>query len=258
MPMRAATRFLAWPAIVVALSVGAAAQAATFTCHETPIVQAQAVLAPLAQKVAQGRPLTILAIGSSSTQGVGASAREKTYPARLQALLGKAWPKSRIEIVNAGIGGETAPQTLVRLETALIEYRFDLVIWQVGTNDAIRGGDLDSFRDMVGEGIRLVKKARTPLAILDPQFFPSVRNAARYERFVSAVADVAQQNDVPVFTRYETMREWHASNAEAFKAALWSDGFHMSDAGYDCLARDMANALVGMATQARPVVAESR
>lgn len=257
--MRAAMRFLALPAVIAAtLSVGTAAQAASFACRETPIVQTHAVLTPLVQKIAQGRPIAILAIGSSSTEGVGASAKEKTYPARLQTLLGKAWPKSKIEIVNAGIGGETAPQTLVRLGTALIERHFDLVIWQVGTNDAVKGGDLDSFRDMVGEGIRLVRKTKTPLAILDPQFFPSVRNPVNYERYVTAVAEVAQQENVPVFTRYETMRQWHASDADAFKAALWSDGFHMSDAGYDCLARDMANALVGMTTQARPVVADSR
>lgn len=256
--MRAAMRFLAWPAIAVTLSVGAAAQAATFSCRETPIVQSHAVLTPLAQTVAQGRPLTILAIGSSSTEGIGASAKDRTYPARLQTLLAKAWPKSRIEIVNAGIGGETAPQTLARLETALAGRHFDLVIWQVGTNDAVKGDDLEAFREMVGKGIRLVKEAHTPLAILDPQFFPSVRDSERYKRFVAAVGDVARREVVPVFTRYETMREWHDSDADAFKAALWTDGFHMSDAGYDCLARDMANALVGMAAPARPVVAETR
>jgi hypothetical protein len=54
------------------------------------------------------------------------------------------------------------------------------------------------------------------------------------------------------------MREWHRSDAEAFKGALWTDGFHMSDAGYDCLARDMANAIAGMATPARPTMAASR
>lgn len=256
--MRAAMRFLALPAVIATLSVGAAAQAATFSCRETPIVQAHTVLAPLVDKVAQGRPLAILAIGSSSTEGIGASAKDKTYPARLQALLGKAWQKTRVEIVNAGIGGETAPQTLARLETALPERHYDLVIWQVGTNDAVKGGDLDAFRAMVGEGIRMVKQAKTPLAILDPQFFPSVRDSDNYKRFVAVVGEVAQRESVPVFNRYETMREWHESDAEAFKAALWTDGFHMSDAGYDCLARDMANALVGMAAPSRPVVAASR
>ena len=94
--MRAAMRFLALPVIAAALSVGAPALAAGFSCRETPIMRSNATLAPLSTKVAQGQTLAILAIGSSSTEGVGASAKDRTYPARLQALLAKAWPKSKI------------------------------------------------------------------------------------------------------------------------------------------------------------------
>lgn len=253
--MRAAMRFLALPVIAATLSAGAA-QAAGFSCREAPILRTEATLAPLSAKVAAGRPLSILAIGSSSTEGVGASAKDRTYPARLQALLAKSWPTSRIEIVNAGIGGETAPQTLARLKAAMTARSFDLVIWQVGTNDAVRGGDLDAFKAMIGEGIALVREAGPALAILDPQFFPSVRDPQRYGQYVEAVGEVARRETVPVFTRYAAMREWHRVDAEAFKAALWTDGFHMSDAGYDCLARDMANAMIGLAVPAaRPVVA---
>ncbi|MCO5091772.1 SGNH/GDSL hydrolase family protein [Bosea sp. (in: a-proteobacteria)] len=256
--MRAAMRFLALPVVAATLSAAAPAEAAGFSCRESPIVQANTALAPLSARVAQGQPLAILAIGSSSTEGVGASARDKTYPARLQALLAKAWPLSPVTIVNAGIGGETAPQTLARLRAALKAQAYDLVIWQVGTNDAVRGGDLDAFRGMVAEGIALVRAAGPALAILDPQFFPSVRDPERYGRYVEAVGEIARREAVPVFARYAAMREWHRADAEAFKAALWNDGFHMSDAGYDCLARDMANAMVGMAAPVRPVVAASR
>lgn len=256
--MRAAIRLLALPVIAAVLSVGAAAQAAGFSCRETPILRSNATLASLSAKVAQGQPLTILAIGSSSTEGVGASAKDKTYPARLQALLGRSWPKSQIEIVNAGIGGETAPQTLVRLKTALAQRSFDLVIWQVGTNDAVRGGDLEAFRAMIAEGIATVRDAGTAVAILDPQFFPTVREPQRYGTYVEAIGEIARREAVPVFGRYAAMREWHQLDAEAFKAALATDGFHMSDAGYDCLARDMANAMAGMASPTRPVVASSR
>lgn len=253
--MRAAMRFLACSVIAATLSAGAA-QAAGFSCRETPIMRTNVTFTPLSTKVAEGRPLSILAIGSSSTEGVGASAKDRTYPARLQALLAKAWPTSQIEIVNAGIGGETAPQTLARLKTALAARSFDLVIWQVGTNDAVKGGDLDAFKAMVGEGIALVREAGPALAILDPQYFPSVRDPQRYGQYVEAVGEVARREAVPVFTRYAAMREWHRADAEAFKSALWTDGFHMSDAGYDCLARDMANAMVGLtAPAARPVVA---
>lgn len=256
--MRAAMRLLALPVIAAALSVGAPAQAAGFSCRETPIVRSNATLAPLSTKVAQGQSLAILAIGSSSTEGVGASAKDRTYPARLQALLTKAWPKSRIEIVNAGIGGETAPQTLARLKAALTARSYDLVIWQVGTNDAVTGGDLEAFKTMVADGVAMVREAGPALAILDPQYFPSIRDPQRYGAYVEAVSEVARREAVPVFARYAAMREWHRTDAEAFKAALWTDGFHMSDAGYDCLARDMANAMVGMAVPSRPVVASSR
>jgi acyl-CoA thioesterase-1 len=258
MPMRAAMRFLALPAIAATLSAGAPAQAASFSCREAPIMRSSATIAPLSSKVAQGQPLAILAIGSSSTEGVGASAKDRTYPARLQALLAKAWPKSQIEIVNAGIGGETAPQTLARMKTALAARHYDLVIWQVGTNDAVRGGDLDAFRAMVRDGITMVREAGPALAILDQQFFPSVRDPQRYGAYVEAVGEIARREAVPVFARYAAMREWHRTDAEAFKTALWTDGFHMSDAGYDCLARDMAAGLVSLTTTGRPVMAQSQ
>lgn len=255
--MRAALRFTALN-LVAALAFSGIAHAASFSCRETPIVQSNATLAGLAAPVAQGRPLTILAIGSSSTEGIGASTRDKTYPARLQALLGKSWAKSKIEIVNAGIGGEVAPQTLVRLKQALSERRYDLVIWQVGTNDAVTGGDIDAFRGMVADGIAMVKAAGPNLAILDPQFFPGIREPERYRSYVEVIADAGKRASVPVFTRYDTMREWYRGDAEAFNAALSSDGFHMSDAGYDCLARDMAASLVGMAQPQRALVAQTR
>lgn len=256
--MRFALRLLALPALAATLTIGTAAQAAGFSCRETPIVRSNAALGTIGKRVAQGQPLSILAIGSSSTEGIGATAKDKTYPARLQALLGKAWPKSRIEIVNAGIGGETAPQTLARMKAALTERRYDLVIWQVGTNDAVKGGDLDAFRVMVGEGVTMVKEAGPALAILDPQYFPSMKEPERYAGYVAAVGEVARREGVPVFARYEAMNEWHRTDAEAFKAALWTDGFHMSDAGYDCLARDMALSLTEMTAPSRPVVAQSR
>jgi acyl-CoA thioesterase-1 len=258
MPMRAAIRFLALNLFAATMLAGTSAQAGAFSCRQTPIVQPIAALSGIVSRVAQGRSLAILAIGSSSTEGIGASAKDKTYPARLKSLLGKAWPNLAVDIVNAGIGGETAPQTLVRLKKALAERRYDLVIWQVGTNDAVNGGDLDKFRDMVTEGIAMVRQAGPSLAILDPQFFPGVREPERYRSFVEAIAETARQQSVPVFARYDAMREWYGRDAPGFASALSSDGFHMSDAGYDCLARDMATALVGMAAPSRAVVAQSR
>ena len=62
-----------------------------------------------------GAPLDILAIGSSSTEGVGASTPANAYPARLEAELEQRTGVD-FDVKNAGVGGELAAKTLERLK----------------------------------------------------------------------------------------------------------------------------------------------
>src|SRR4051812_4373551 len=65
----------------LALPPGTAAAA-----DQCPPAPAQSLSLPRARAAAQaGQPLTIIAFGSSSTEGSGASANARTYPAQLQA-----------------------------------------------------------------------------------------------------------------------------------------------------------------------------
>ena len=61
------------------------------------------------ERIAQGKPLKIVAIGSSSTSGAGASSSAATYPSRLEAELKAQLPGLPITVLNKGIGGEEAP-----------------------------------------------------------------------------------------------------------------------------------------------------
>ena len=128
--------------------------------------------------------------------------------------------------------------------------------WSIGLMSGTSMDGVDAALLKTDGGDRI--EAGPALTILDPQFFPAVHDPQRYGQYVEAVGEVARREAVPVFGRYDAMREWHRNDAESFKAALWTDGFHMSDAGYDCLARDMANAMLGMTAPSRPVVAASR
>lgn len=219
------------------------ASASEFICRPSTLTRDATDLASTLTKGAA--PLRILAIGSSSTEGIGASGKDKTYPARLGSLLRDGLGGRSIEMVNAGIGGETAPQTLLRLKAALVDGRYDLVIWQVGTNDAVTGGDLGTFRNLVADGIAAAKQARTRLVILDPQFYPGIKETARYRTYVDAISEVARAQAIPVLSRYQAMLGWYQRDAEGFMAALAGDRFHMSDAGYGCLAQDIARSLLG-------------
>jgi lysophospholipase L1-like esterase len=194
----------------------------------------------LAARQNPNRPLQVLAIGSSSTLGIGASAPTNAYPARLASVLTSQWGIAA-EVRNAGVGGEESAATLERLRSELASRRPDLVIWQVGTNDAVSGVDADVFRADVEAGVAMARALRVPMILVDPQFYFGIKDLARYKQFVAIVGEVGAQMHVPVFSRFAMMQAWGAKSAGALRAALAPDGFHMDDQGYACFAQALAS-----------------
>src|SRR6201996_3939013 len=88
----------------------------------------------VASKLAAGKPVVIIAFGSSSTQGYGSSSPEFNYPNRLAAQLHRQYPGADITVLNHGVVGEDAPEMMKRLQTSVLDAKPDLVIWQGGTN----------------------------------------------------------------------------------------------------------------------------
>ncbi|MBB3021571.1 lysophospholipase L1-like esterase [Microvirga lupini] len=211
-----------------------------------PVLSVQAKMERLASRLKKGEPVRILAIGSSSTEGIGASSPAFSYPVQLQADLTRVW-KGTVLIENAGKGGETIPETLGRLEAALLkEDKPDLVIWQVGTNDAVRGGDEGRFSDFLRQGIDAAQAAGTEVLLVDQQYFPAIKDLGRYERFVSLVSTAGAAEKVPVFSRYRLMKAWGDKAPDTLSSMLSGDGFHMGDRGYDCMAQLLADSLQSM------------
>jgi hypothetical protein len=92
-------------------------------------------LSHTAQRLASGEPIKIVALGSSSTYGAGASTAAAAYPSRLAEELTKHFPGHEFTVLNRGVNGEEITDMLARLETAVIAERPDLVLWpHFGTN----------------------------------------------------------------------------------------------------------------------------
>ncbi|PSJ19753.1 GDSL family lipase, partial [Halomonas sp. ND22Bw] len=86
----------------------------------------------------------IVAFGSSSTEGSGASSPSTTYPAQLQrdlaARLGAMGSvHSSVTVLNRGKGGDDSEAMARRLERDVLADKPDLVIWQTGSNDPMSG-----------------------------------------------------------------------------------------------------------------------
>jgi acyl-CoA thioesterase-1 len=202
-----------------------------------------------AQRLRIGGALNVLAIGSSSTAGTGTSSPTSAYPAKLEEEIERRLPAVDVKIIASGVGGETAAQTLARLEREIATSKPDLVIWQVGTNDALAEVGEDDFRKLVERGVSAVDRVGADLILLDQQFFPSIRKRDRYERFVAIVREVGLTKRACVFGRYAMMKAWGERSEETLRAMLASDGFHMSDRGHACMARILADEIVRAASR---------
>lgn len=198
-----------------------------------------------AQALRSGQPVRILTIGSSTTAGVGASRSDRNYPSQLAGRLVDALGEGRVEVINAGVSGETAPSTLGRLQSFMRSPPAPhLVIWQVGTNDVIFGGDPARLRALVAEGLSSIAAAGAAAVVIDQQYFPAIGDLARYETFVAAVEAATSARGVPLLRRYAMMKQWAAGDPAGFRATLSWDSFHMNDAGYACLADLLAPSII--------------
>jgi lysophospholipase L1-like esterase len=199
----------------------------------------------VAAKLASGQPVTIIAFGSSSTQGYGSTSPEFTYPNRLAAQLRRQYPGADITVLNRGVGGEDAPEMMKRLQTSVIDAKPDLVIWQVGTNAVLRNLDPADTAKMVEDGVARIQAAGADLVLVDPQYSPRViEHAESASRMVRLLGKVAQLRHIGIFPRFEVMRQWHDRQALPIDSFVIADGLHMNDWGYACFAQLLGDDII--------------
>jgi lysophospholipase L1-like esterase len=199
----------------------------------------------VASKLAAGQPVTIIAFGSSSTQGFGSTSPEFTYPSRLAAQLKRAYPTADITVLNRGKGGEDAGEMMRRLQTEVIDVKPDLVIWQVGTNAVLRNLDQTEIAKLVEDGIGRIQAVGSDVVLVDPQYSPRVNEKAEGAgKMVKLLGRIAELRKVGVFPRFEVMRDWHEKQSIPVEEFVISDGLHMSDWGYACFAQLLGDDII--------------
>jgi lysophospholipase L1-like esterase len=222
-----------------AAAVGVAAAPAPKCLMQSDIAHFDLPLPRLAFRIAAGLPLKIVAIGSSSTYGAGASSPTNSYPSRLEVELKRHFPGHEITVINRGVNGEEAPDMLARFETGVIEEDPHLVIWQVGTNALLRDRPLDPRAVVLHKGLARLKRIFTEVVLMDPQYAPRVLAKPDHEAVVAQIAQIAKEEKVDVLRRYQMMRHWHETEGMPFETFVSPDGLHMNDWSYSCLAKSL-------------------
>lgn len=198
--------------------------------------------------IREGREPRVLAMGSSSTAGVGATKPSNTYIAKLEEGLEKTFTGLDFAVHGRGISGEDAEGQSARMKAMVEEVRPDLVLWQVGTNDAIRHVDLATFKVCLRRTLTWLRDNRFDVVLVDPQYGEALAKDAFYAETVAAVAEVARDMRVLLVDRYDAMRE--LSRARGDRYYLDADNLHLNDTGHRCMAEQLARAIVAGVMQA--------
>jgi lysophospholipase L1-like esterase len=195
-----------------------------------------------------GQVLTV-AIGSSSTAGNGASSPANGYVAVTQRLLAPQTNLAQFTVVNAGVPGDTLAKVRSRLQRDALGMNPQLVVLQVGVNDAASQptqAGVDAFRANFSDIVSEIKR-HSQLIIVTGQHYE--RQPSYYEDYMNAMVQVAGQQNVAVFDRYVLMKKLISSGKYSFSSLLASDLFHPNDVMHQCTGKVLAELISASVTK---------
>lgn len=162
----------------------------------------------------------IVAFGDSLTSGLGVAA-DQTYPARLGQRLAREGYDYRV--VNAGVSGDTTAGGLRRVDWAL-RLKPEIVILELGVNDALRGQSLASVRANLDQLVRRFQAAGAQVLVAGMRLPPNYgsRYAEDFHRLFGEVARARNAPHMPFFLE----------GVGAIPRLNQADGIHPTAEGY--------------------------
>jgi acyl-CoA thioesterase-1 len=150
-----------------------------------------AFLVVLLSAPVRAQPVKIVAFGDSLLAGFGLRANE-SFPAQLENALKKRGHD--VEIVNAGVSGDTTTGGLGRLDWS-IQDGTDAVIVVLGANDMLRGMEPEIARKNLDEMIKRLKARKIEVLIGGMRAAPNL-GADYAKKFDALYAELANEHDV--------------------------------------------------------------
>jgi len=140
------------------------------------------------------KPTEILVFGDSIAAGFGLPQQE-AFPARLEAKL-RADGLS-VHVINAGVSGDTTADGLARLDWSLAE-KPDLVILELGANDALRGLDPAAVRANLDKLIGKIEASGAKLLLTGMQA-PANWGEQYQQAFNGIYPELAEAHGIPLY-----------------------------------------------------------
>jgi hypothetical protein len=192
--------------------------------------------------VEEDKRLNILVVGSGSSILPGPDGALKSYPGQLEELLKRRFPGVAISIAAVAKPRLTAADMTESLAKVLVDRKPDLVIWQTGTVDAMRGVDPESFRTSLDEGLDHILETGADVILMNMQYSPRTETMIPLSNYADIMRVVARDRGVVLFDRREVMRHWNDNGN--FDLNLVTKDVATAYKVHGCLGRALASLVV--------------
>ena len=118
---------------------------------------------------------TVMILGDSISAGYGIQLQQG-WVALLQQRLNQQFPNTH-KVVNASVSGETSSGALARLPKLLQTHKPQLVVIELGGNDALRGQPPQMIQNNLAKLIQLSQKANAKVLLLGMKIPPNYGTA---------------------------------------------------------------------------------
>ena len=242
-----------WTAIAGAVAAsaavwcGALAQAQSAETCAVPgyLLFGDSLLQRVTAAVAKEKTLRIVVLGGASSTLPGPDGAQYAYPARLEVALKQLLPTVTVTVTADIKTRQSAEEAADHMDKLVLDQKPNLVVWQAGTYDAVRGTDLEDFRSSVADGVEKIQANGTDVVLLNMQYSPRTESMVAVGAYADSMRWVAREREVPVFDRLAIMRHWYESGQ--FNLYATTKDLSTAKQVHECLGRTLASLIIDAA-----------
>jgi acyl-CoA thioesterase-1 len=198
----------------------------TTTIHEPVNVPAPSEISEVTVNTGQ----TIVMLGDSLTAGFGLSP-EQALPAQIQIQLRDEF--TNIEIINAGVSGDTTANGLARYDWSVTAAKPDLVIVALGANDYLMGLSPELAKSNLGKILKKAKENGHEAVLAGIAGSNSANVSQRDTEYANIFPVLAAEFNVPLYPAL-------MNGVRGKNGLLQADGLHPTAEGVIIMATGLA------------------
>ena len=193
------------------------------------------------------KTIKIMTFGASSKGGKTAS---EGYQQVMETVLEKAIPGVDVQIINRGVSGELARDAATRMKAEVALTKPDLMLWQVGTHDALMHVPVEEFRTTIAETLDWLRQRNIDVVMVGLHYLRAMARDPHYQSVRKTLRETVEAKKVLWIGRYEAMQV--IEQAKRAAGGTSPNEFAITEAGYSCLSEYVVRALTTGAFARQP------